>query len=66
MYLTWFNYLSPKDKAVPAEFTEKDRRGFTASLQANLVHGDRLNLVTCSYHDHDGRFVVIGREIEND
>ena len=63
---TWFNYLSLKDKAVFTEFTEKIAEASLHPLQANPVHGDRfITLVTCSYHDYDGRFVVIGREMEN-
>ena len=64
---TWFNYLSLEDEAVFTEFTEKIAEASLHPLQEEPVHGDRfITLVTCSYHDYDGRFVVIGRETENE
>lgn len=60
---TWFNYLILKDKAVFYEFKENISEASLYPLTANPVYGDRfITLVTCSYHDYDGRFVVIGRE----
>ena len=63
---TWFNYFILKDKEVFYEFTERISEASLYPMTANPVYGDRfITLVTCSYHDYDGRFVVIGREMEN-
>ena len=64
---TCFKFYQFVDAADEAEFNEayqyyKSNSVYDTGVTAE--YGDQLiTLVTCSYHEEDGRFVVIGREI---
>ena len=65
---TCFKFYQFVDAADEAEFNEayqyyKSHSEYDTGVTAE--YGDQLiTLVTCSYHEEDGRFVVIGREIK--
>ena len=59
----WFNYLTFGDEAEFQDFVRHLKKESLYDLPVEPVFGDQfLTLVTCSYHDSTGRFVVIGRE----
>lgn len=66
---TCFKFYQFVDAADEAEFNEayqyyKTHSEYDTGVTAE--YGDQLiTLVTCSYHEEDGRFVVIGREIKD-
>jgi len=61
----WFDYLNFGNEAEFQEFVSQLKDESLYDLPADLVLGDQfLTLVTCSYHDSTGRFIVIGRELK--
>lgn len=61
----YYDFINAKKKAEYNEFVKNAKRASLYDTGVEAEYGERLiTLITCSYHEDDGRFVVIGRENE--
>ena len=61
-YFRWYNALEFPDPASFDAFAEGLRASSVLPVPGDLAPGDQfLTLATCSYHDQNGRFVVVAR-----
>lgn len=58
----YYDFINSKKKKEYNEFVENAKDASLYDTGVEAEYGDRLiTLVTCSYHEDDGRFVVIGK-----
>lgn len=64
-YFRWFNHLDFADQKAFDAFADGLRALSLIPVPEDLSFGDTfLTLATCSYHDQNGRFVLVGRQVE--
>lgn len=65
-YFRWYSYLDLSSQDDFDNFAAGLRSDSLIAVPGDLVLGDRfLTLATCSYHDDNGRFVLMGRYTGN-
>ena len=59
----YYNFVTAKSEKDYNNFIENAKKASLYDTDIDAKYGDRLiTLVTCSYHEKDGRFVVVGVE----
>ena len=60
----YYNFINAQTEAEYMEFIESAKKSSLYDIDTTAEYGDQLiTLITCSYHEKDGRFVVIGKEV---
>lgn len=63
-YFRWYNFTDLPDQRTFDAFAAGLRAVSLLPVPENLSFGDSfLTMATCSYHDDNGRFVVVGRQL---
>lgn len=64
VYFRWYDYLDFPDEGTFDAFIRGLREKSLLPVPGDLAYGDTfLTMATCSYHDENGRFVVVGRRL---
>ena len=59
----YYNFINAQTEAEYMEFINNTKDASLYAIDTTAEYGDQLiTLITCSYHEKDGRFVVIGRK----
>ena len=62
----YYNFINPETEKEYNEFVENVKNLSLYNIDETAQYGEQLiTLSTCSYHTEDGRFVVVGKEKEN-
>ena len=63
----YYYFINSKSEEEYNQFVKNAKNASLYPIDATASYGDQLiTLSTCSYHIEDGRFAVVGREIEQD
>ena len=63
----YYYFINNESEEEYNEFVKNAKNASLYPIDATASYGDQLiTLSTCSYYVEDGRFVVVGRKIEQD